>query len=83
MHRDLKLENLLLAAPNDISCVKIAGALPFLLNLQRANEFQCHLTFAGHSAAVECVSSEVALTWQHSLKVLSTVLLPCKSHVLV
>ena len=36
MHRDLKLENLLLAAPNDISCVKIAGAFPFLLNLQTA-----------------------------------------------
>ncbi len=27
VHRDLKLENLLLAAPNDITCVKIAGAL--------------------------------------------------------
>ena len=43
MHRDLKLENLLLAAPNDISCVKIAGALPFLQNLQRANGFHWQL----------------------------------------
>jgi len=28
VHRDLKLENLLLAAPNNISCVKIAGVQP-------------------------------------------------------
>ena len=72
MHRDLKLENLLLAAPNDISCVKIAGAFPFLLNLQTAQRLASFQVSIGE----ECVSSLLST-------VLAARLLPITRQVLV